>query len=229
MTDLATDIANPTDESEFFITVHLKNGAGELVYDTRKIVSNEVYREALMLGLKVLSERAMSKITKEAYPDETQRRQAIHAQAERNQQAVYAGTVKLSSEKADKSTSAAAKRGPVMTEAKRIARELVKNVIKANKGKISNYKQSEITAAAVKLIEADPSIIEKAKANLESREQMPVTLNIMGMIHADPEKVAKDEAQKAERAAKSAAKPKAAKGAVPPRASKAKPGLQPNA
>ena len=204
------------------VTVALKNAAGNIEVDTAKL-PDDVYREALMQGLKVIAERGMSKLTKEAYPDETERKQAIHAKAEANVQDMYNGAVKITGAAKVKKAS-----GAVMTEAMRLARNLVKDAMKANKIKISTVKASEITKAAKMLIEADASIIKTAEENLKQREQTPIKIDIASLIHADPALVAKDEAKKAEAKAN---KPLSAKqaGKVAPRAKGAKPQPQANA
>lgn len=215
MTDLSTDIAADAAPSTV-VTIALKNGAGSVDVDTGKLPDG-VYREALMQGLKVIAERAMSKITKEAYPDEAQRKAAIKAKAEANVQDMYDGKTKISGEAKVKKAS-----GAVMTEAMRLARNLVKDAMKANKIKISHVKASEITAAAKALLESDASILATAEANLKAREATPIKIDIKSLIHTDPTLVAKDEAKKAEA---KASKPLSAKqaGKVAPRAKGAKP------
>lgn len=221
MTDLDThDAATlaPTPDANApstIVSITIKNGAGSVDVDTAKL-PDDVYREALMQGLKVIAERAMSKITKEAYPNETERKAAIKAKAEANVQDMYDGKTKITGKAAVKKAS-----GAVMTEAMRLARNLVKDAMKANKIKISTVKASEITAAAKALIEADATIIPTAEANLKQREQTPLKIDITSLIHADPALVAKDEAKKA---AAKANKPLSAKqaGKVAPRAKGAK-------
>lgn len=222
MTDLHADVA-PADASAVpstLMTLALKNGAGTIEVDTAKL-PNDVYAEALMQGLKVIAERAMSKITKEAYPDETQRKAAIKAKAEANVQDMYDGKTKITGQAKVKKAS-----GAVMTEAMRLARNLVKDAMKANKIKISTVKASEITAAAKALLEADASIMQTAEANLKQREATPIKIDIASLIKADPALVAKDEAKKAKAKAD---KPLSAKqaGKVAPRAKGSKP--QPSA
>jgi len=197
------------------MTIQLKNGAGSVEVDTHKLPI-EVYHEALMQGLKVIAERAMSKITKEAYPDDAERKAAIKAKAEANIADMYAGKVKITGKASVKKAS-----GATMTEAMRLARNLVKDAMKANKIKISTVKASEITAAAKVLIESDPSIVTTAEANLKAREATPIKIDIMSLVKADPALVAKAEAKAA---AAKADKPLSAKqaGKVAPRA-KAKP------
>jgi hypothetical protein len=199
------------------VTVALKNAAGNIEIDTAKL-PDDVYREALMQGLKV-----MSKITKANIPDEDERRKEIHAKALANVDDMYAGKIKITGAKAVKKAS-----GAVMTEAMRIARNLVKDAMKANKIKISTVKASEITKVAKQLIDSDPSILKTAEENLKAREATPMKLDIKALIHVDPDLVAKEEAKKA--AAKSD-KPLSAKqaGKVAPRAKGAKPAAQVNA
>lgn len=224
MTDLSTDIATEATAAapSTVMSIPLKNGAGSVEVDTARL-PDDVYREAMLQGLKVLAERAMSKITKEAYPEDAERKAAIKAKAEQNVQDMYDGKVKITGKAAVKKAS-----GAVMTEAMRLARNLVKDAMKANKIKISHVKASEITAAAKALIEADPSIITTAEANLKAREATPVKIDITKLVHADPALVAKDEEKKAKAKAD---KPLSAKqaGKVAPRAKGAKPTAQPSA
>jgi UDP-N-acetylglucosamine enolpyruvyl transferase len=176
-----------------------------------------------MQGLKVIAERGMSKITKANIPDEDTRRAEIKAKAEANVQDMYDGKVKITGAKTVKKAS-----GAVMTEAMRLARNLIKDAMKANKIKISTVKASEITKAAKAYIESNPSLIATAEKNLQEREQTPMTIDIKSLIHVDPELVAKAEAKAAKAKAD---KPLSAKqaGKVAPRAKGAKPSAQANA
>jgi hypothetical protein len=204
------------------VTIALKNAAGNVEVDTAKL-PDDVYREALMQGLKVIAERGMSKITKANIPDEDTRRAEIKAKAEANVQDMYDGKVKITGAKTVKKAS-----GAVMTEAMRLARNLIKDAMKANKIKISTVKASEITKAAKAYIESNPSIIATAEKNLQEREQTPMTIDITKLIHADPELVAKAEAKAAKaKADKPLSKTQAGK--VAPRAKGAKPTAQANA
>jgi hypothetical protein len=226
MTDLADDIANadgaPTTVPSTTVSFALKNGAGEVSVDTSQL-PDDVYREALMQGLKVIAERAMSKITKTEYPVEAERKAAIKAKAERNIQDMYDGKTKITGK-----ASASKPKGAVMTEAMRLARNLVKDAMKANKIKISTVKASEITNAAKVLLEQDPSIIATAEANLAQRATSPAKIDIKSLIHVDPELVAKAEAKAAKAKAD---KPLSAKqaGKVAPRVKGSKPSAQANA
>jgi hypothetical protein len=197
------------------ISVPLKNGAGSVDVDAR-FLPDDVYREALLQGLKVIAERAMSKLTKEAYPDDAERKSAIRAKAEANVEDMYRGKVKITGATVVKKAS-----GAVLTEAMRLARNLVKDAMKAEKIRISTVKASDITIAAKAFIEADPSILTTAEANLAARAETPVKINIKSLIKADPILVKKaEEKAAADKAAKGLSKTQAGK--VAPRA-KAKP------
>lgn len=217
-----TDASAPAATPSTLITFALKNGAGEISVDTAKL-PDEVYHEVLMQGLKVIAERAMSKITKEAYPDEAERKAAIKAKAEENVADMYSGKTKITGAAKVKKAS-----GAVMTEAMRLARNLIKDAMKANKIKISTVKASEITKTAKALLDSDPSILKTAEENIKQREATPVKIDIKALIHADPELVAKDAAKKAKaKADKPLSKTQAGK--VAPRAKGAKPQPQASA
>jgi ribosomal protein L17 len=153
-----------------------------------------VWAEIILQGAKVLLNRGASKITKETYPDETERQAEAMKAAEKQLEDMVAGKIKLTgTKKASAKTS-----GKVMTEARRLAREVVKDLMKANGIKISHVKASEITAVANDLINQDPTFIEKAEANLAAREAIPTTaINIKDLIKVDPKLVAADEVKKA--------------------------------
>lgn len=212
MTDLSTEAETPST----FITFALKNGAGLVDVDTAKL-PDAVYREALMQGLKVLAERGMSGLTKAKHPMDSERKAAIKAKAEENIQDMYDGKTKITGE-----TKAKPVKGAVMTEAMRLARNLVKDWMKSNKIKISTVKASQITKAAQDMLKNDPSIIETAKANLAARAAAPIQVDLSALIHADPTLVAKAEAKAAKaKADKPLSKTQAGK--IAPRAKGAKP------
>jgi hypothetical protein len=56
----------------------------------------------------------------------------------------------------------------VMIEAKRLARQAVKDAIVKEGGKVSHYEAKEITMTADKLIEEDSSYIKRAKRNMKA-------------------------------------------------------------
>jgi hypothetical protein len=152
----------------------------------------EVYAEALLQGLKVLLNRGTTKITKETYPVESDLRAAAQAKAEEQLAACMDGTIKLTGSKSKTKES-----GEVMTEARRLAKNIIKDEIKREGGKISHYEPKEITAAANELLANDPSIIETAKANLEARKATPVKMDLKSILHTSPKKIKEAEEKKA--------------------------------
>lgn len=172
-------------------------GGGSVEVDTDAIPTR-VYEAIVAAGLKAIINGGASKITKAAFakednPDEAYR-EARQANANKRLASMLDDSIVIrGAAKAKKAT------GAVMTEARRIARNLVKDAIKANNGKVSHYASSEITAAANQLIEADPTILDQAKAALEERSKTPVAIDVMALIHEDPKLVAKAESEKAKK------------------------------
>lgn len=157
-------------------------------------IPDDVYREIILQGLKVLVNRGMSKITKSSTKDEAELKALAQAQAEKNVTAIKESKIKFSAGSKAKKAS-----GAVMTEARRLARNLIKDEMKRQGIKISHVEASEITKAANALLDEDPSIVEQAKANLAEREKVDVgaKINLKSLIKTSPELVAKAEARKA--------------------------------
>lgn len=177
----------------------------------------EVYQEALLQGLKVLLNRGASKITKETYPVEAELQAAAMVKAQEQVELVKTSKIKFTGGKSKSKAS-----GAVMTEARRLAKNIIKDEMKRAGLKISHVEPKEITAAANALLEADPSIIETAKVNLEARQATPVKLDIKSLIKESPTLIKKAEDKKAKDKANRPLSAKQA-GKVAPRA-KAKPG-----
>lgn len=172
------------------INVPITKGGSTVEIDTEKL-PDAVYAEIVLQGLKVLLNRGMSKITKTSTKDADELKALSMQAAEKNVIAVYEGTIKFTGGKAKKAS------GAVMTEARRIAKGLVKDALKEEGIKISHVAAKEITALANQLIEADPSIVETAKANLEERAKKPIAIDIKSLVKVDPKLVAKADAKKA--------------------------------
>lgn len=102
----------------------------------------------------------------------------------------------------------------VQTEARRIAREVVKNEMRKANIKPSHVAAKDITAAADALIASDPSYVAQARTNLESRANITSEIDISTIVHVSPTLVAK--AEKAAAAKKSSLSAKQA-GLVKPR------------
>ncbi|TXH43037.1 MAG: hypothetical protein E6Q97_34840 [Desulfurellales bacterium] len=173
--------------------VPIVKGKANIEIDT-SLIPDDVFQEIVLQGLKVILNRGMSKITTTGLSGKAleDAQVAAMAKAAENVEAVKTGKIKFTGKAKAKKAS-----GAVNTEAMRIARNLVKDAMKANGIKISHVKASEITSAAKQLIEADPSIVAQAEEELAKRQAKPIAINIAGLVHTDPELVAKAEAKAA--------------------------------
>lgn len=172
------------------LNIPVTKGKATVEIDTDSI-PEEVYKEALIQGLKVLVNRGASKITKGTTKDEDELKSLAMDKANEQVELIKTGKIKFSG--GAKTTKAS---GAVMTEARRLARNLVKDEMKRQGIKISHVEASEITKAANALLAEDPSLIETAKANLEDRAKVPVKINVSA-IPTSPKKIAAAEAKKA--------------------------------
>lgn len=173
------------------LSIPITKGKGFIEIDTAEI-PDDVYQEIMLQGLKVLLNRGASKITKETYPEEAELHTAAMAKAQEQVELVKTSKIKFTGQKATKKES-----GAVMTEARRLAKNVVKDAIKANGGKISHYEPKDITAAANELLKADPSLVEQAKANLAALEAKPTAVDIGSLIKVSAKKVHQAEEKKA--------------------------------
>lgn len=171
------------------LQIPITKGKSTVEIDSDKL-PEDVYREALIQGLKVLANREQSKITKETYPDADELKAAAMSKATEMVEKIMTSKIKFSG-----GAKVAKASGAVMTEAMRLARNLVKDEIKRQRLKISHFEASEITKAAKELLTDDPSLIETAKANLEARQAVPVKINVSA-IPVSEKKVKAAEAKK---------------------------------
>jgi hypothetical protein len=188
------------------LNVPITKAGSSLSIDTDAL-PEESFRAVVEAGLKALLNLGMSKIlTKGLEGDQLSAAQAAAlAKATENLDNLKAGKVKKGRATA-KDANGNKVSGPVMTEARRLAKEVVKNEIRAAGMKISHIEASVITKAANELIAADPSFITKATENLEARSQVKTTINISTLVHESPKLIAKAEKAKAERKTQLSAK-----------------------
>lgn len=200
------------------ISVPIVKGKGVVEFDTDAL-PEAVFAEAVLQGLKTLVNRGMSKITVKdlGSAEEVQKEAMIVAQ--QNVAKINSGDIKFSG----KTKAATAKLDKAVgTEALRIARERVRDALKAAGKKLYAVKASEITTAAKELIGLDPSIIAAAEAAIKARSEAPTSVDLSAIISAvkeDGAKIAKAEAKKAEEKASkplSAKQAGAVKGRKPP-------------
>lgn len=191
--EVTTDTAQTADAPapSTIIVVPVVKGKGTIEIDT-SMLPDEVYREALLQGLKVLANRGTSKVTKTTYPVEAELKTKAMEVAEAQKQAMYEGKIKLTG-----GAKASGKvTGAVKTEAMRLARNLVKDELKRQKLKVSHYPASAITAYAKQVLENDPELIKMAEKNIADREAKPVNIDVSA-IKPSADLVAKAEAKKA--------------------------------
>jgi hypothetical protein len=182
---------------------------------------DEAYQFVIQKGLEALLNARMSKIlTKDLEGEKLAEAQAAAEKvAEENLSNLKAGKISKGRASA-KDANGNKVSAVVMTEARRLAKEVVKNEIRAAGMKISHVEASVITKAANELIAADPSFIESATANIEGRKQVKSAINIADLVHESPKLVAKAEKAKAERKTTLSAKQA---GKAAPRKAKATP------
>jgi hypothetical protein len=198
-----------------------KGGPSAFVEIDSDALDAEDYKLVVAEGLKALCNARMSKVgavTKLEGADLANAQAHALRIAEENKTMLLAG--KLRSKAAGRKAKSDISR-EVQIEARRIGREMVKNLIRANGGQPSKYKASEITAAADNLIASDATILDKARENLANRASIAMPgADILAGLAPDPKLVAAAEAKKA---AAKANKPLSAKQAgmakahVPPR------------
>jgi hypothetical protein len=189
-----------------------------------KLLNDEMYALVMAEGLKaILNARmtskagpgAVTKLSGKELEDAQGRAMKI---ATENLDKLFKGEIKAKGTKAAKSDLPR----EVQTEARRIARELVKNVIRDAGLKPSRVAAKDITSAADAMIAGrdGPDIIAKALENLDSRANLKSTIDVSAFVKEDPKLVAKAAKDAAERktqlSAKQAGLP-AKGGAIPTR------------
>lgn len=170
-------------------------------------------------GLKALVNAKMSKITTAKLEGEALEKAKADARAiaETNVAAILAGTFTKGRPSANTTADGTKIPAEVVAEARRLARNAIKDAMRAANIKISHVPVKEITSSANELIQKDPRYYEMAAANIAKRKEQPLPVDIASMVKVDPKLVAKAEAEKAERKAQLSAKQagKVAKRAAP--------------
>jgi hypothetical protein len=196
------------------LMVPVTKAKGTIEIDTG-MLPEHVYREIIIQGCKVLINRGMTKLTKEAYPDADLLKAAAMEKAEETLQNMYDGKIRImGGAKSDKVPR------EVMTEARRIARALVKDGLKRAGVKISYVESSEITKAANVLLADQPQILEQAREEVERRQKANVKIDVKAIPISEKRKAAAEAAAAAKQADKTLSAAKAGKIAT-----RARPGL----
>lgn len=185
---------------------------------------DEMFKMALEEGLKVMLNKKMSKVKSAkglSEADAAKEQAAAMEIAGKNLEDILANKMKKG-----RAAGASKVAGVVMTEARRLAKEVIKNEIRAAGMKVSHIEASQITALANELLKTDESYIKQAEANIEQRKAKVnddkdaaiALLQKLGGIAESPKLVAKAEKEKAE---KKATLSKTQAGKVAPRKAKA--------
>lgn len=211
-----TDVQETTEVPSTTLMVPVTKAKGSIEIDTG-MLPEHVYREIIIQGCKVLLNRGMTKLTKEAYPDADLLKAAAMEKAEETLQNMYDGKIRImGGAKSDKVPR------EVMTEARRIARALVKDGLKRAGVKISYVESSEITKAANVLLADQPQILEQAREEVERRAQASakVKIDVKAIPISEKRKAAAEAAAAAKKADKTLSAAKTGKIAT-----RARPGL----
>lgn len=179
-------------------------------------LSPEVKMYIVEQGLAKLLNGATAKETKTQTPDDKQRAANALSLANKKLDALKKGEFKR--------TRASGKvPGAVMTEARRIAKNIVKAGIKANGEKVSDYDAKSITEMANQYIEENPDVVTQAQTAIENAAKLAAATKVdTSKFAPNPAKKAKREAanaaKRAETAEKNAGKPGPQRSAIATRA-----------
>ena len=173
-----TDVSEGEATARMFV-VTLKGDCGTIEVNASQF-SDEVYEAVFLAGLEsIINKQGMSKllpgITKLEGEEKAKRTQEVRDQAEKTVQAMYAGSVK-GAVKTKKASNA------VETEALRLAKNIAKDIIRANGQKINAYSAKEQTQFAKVILERNrASLIATAEKNLEERTEGAKALQMPGL------------------------------------------------
>lgn len=212
MTDVTTE-ASAADTVDVLVTK-----AKRAISVNMKGISDAMFDEIIYRGLSDILNSGMSKIVmKDLEGDDLAKaQQAAFDKAAENLKALAAGEIKPKGSRSKGKTTKMPLE--IKNEALRLAKALVKDSIKADGNKVSEYKASDITKWAKEVLEADSSLYEQAKQEIEARKATPIKISLSG-LKPDPKLVEKAAIAKAK---KKADKPLSAKQAGIPARQKPK-------
>ena len=158
------------------LQVPVTKSKGLVNIDTDKIPA-EVWDAIVLEGLKVYVNGGMSKITLKGLDGEelSKAQAAAQAKAEENAAAILDGSIKLKGRKAKSKAS-----GAVMTEAKRLVKNFLKDEAKKAGIKVSHVPAKEWTEAVKQFLESNEtakSFMAQAEENIKARSA-PVGVSI---------------------------------------------------
>lgn len=174
------------------LKVAITKAKASLSVDVNALPAN-VFTEVIAQGLKAMLNSGMTKVVLKGLEGaELEKAQAAALEiATAKLSAMMAGRVTTRATKSDTKVS-----GAVMTEAMRLARNIVKDSLKRDGKKVSHYAAKDITTAAKALIAANPELVKEAEDSLTKRQALKVEINLGG-IQEDATLVAAAEAKKA--------------------------------
>lgn len=206
-----SDVAVETPTSKI-LQIPLKGKCGTVAVDPDRITDDAIYEYIFAVGLEtVINKVGMSKkaagITKLTGAAHESAVADVRKQAEDNVKAIYAGTIKRPGVSSKRS-------GAVQTEAMRLARGVVKQLLREEGYKTGAIDAKDLTAYAKEVLATNPELYKKAEANLAERAKEAETTKSGGIdIKALLGAKANDESLKAK--PKVPPKPRAAKAKTP--------------
>lgn len=164
-------------------------------------IPDHIYKLIIVEGCKTLLNAKMSKLSTAKLEGEklAEAQTKVLEQAEKNLAGIYEGTYTKGRPSTTTGADGEKIPGPVVTEARRLARNDVKEAMKAANIKISHVPTKDITAAASELITKDPKYYTMARENLAKRAATPLAVDIASIVKVSPELVKKSEDEKAAR------------------------------
>lgn len=189
-----------------------------LSVNSDEFTDDEVYANIFKLGLETALNLRMSKVgpvTKLTGAELDKAHASAMTIASENLIALKSGEFKFPGAKAK-----SAEPREVINEAHRLAKEFIRDQIKASGYTVSHIPPKDITAAAKALVDKDTTYIERAKESLAARKAVPTsTIDLAALgIRPDPVKVEKAAKAKEERNTRAKTLSKTQAGKVAPRA-----------
>lgn len=169
-----SDVAETEVKTAKVVHIPITKGKTTLAVNVDDI-PDDVYTEVILQGLKVLLNRGTSKVTKEHYPKEAEMKAKANEVAAKQLEMVMTSQIKFTGGKAKADGKTPAK---VMTEARRLAKIIVKEELKKLGIKPAHVEPKDITMYANQYLDSgsDASLltIEQARKNIEERETLTI-------------------------------------------------------
>lgn len=181
--------------------IKISKAKADLVVDFQSLPV-EVQLYIVEQGLSKVLNSATAKETAATTPDETQRGLNAMGLAEKKLDSLKAGKLVARKSSGDGKTPAV-----VMTEARRLAKNIVKAGLKAKGKKISDFTAKAITEAANLYLADHKELVDQAKASIDAAAALAASAEVnVDAIPVDPVKVAAREKANADKRAETAAK-----------------------